>query len=94
MHGINNSVESVYPQWAKIINLYKNINVNFDVIDQLLIIYSAFVRYWRKGGGYCETIHKLFADFNKACVSVGTHVVYSIITAFGIPVKLSRVGGL
>jgi len=24
-------------------------NVDFDIIDQLLIRYSLFVRYWRKG---------------------------------------------
>jgi len=26
------------------------ISVNFDVIDQLLIRYSVFTRYWRKNG--------------------------------------------
>jgi hypothetical protein len=43
--------------------------------------------------GYSGTIHKLFADFNKACVSVGRDLVCSIMTALGILVKLSRVGG-
>jgi hypothetical protein len=27
------------------------VTVDFDVIDELLINYSAFVRYWRRSGG-------------------------------------------
>jgi hypothetical protein len=33
--------------------------VGFDVTDQLLIRFSAFVRYWRKKWEYNETVHQL-----------------------------------
>jgi hypothetical protein len=36
------------------------ISVDFDVKDQLVIRFSAFVRYWRKMG-----VHQLFIDFKK-----------------------------
>jgi hypothetical protein len=35
--------------------------VDSDIIDQLLIRYSAFFRYWRKNG----TLHQLFVGFKK-----------------------------
>jgi hypothetical protein len=38
-------------------------------MDQLLIRFSAFVRYWRKMG-YNETVHQLFTDFKKVYDSV------------------------
>jgi hypothetical protein len=43
------------------------ISVGFDVTDQLLIRYFAFVRYWRKN----ETVHQLSIDLKKAYDSVG-----------------------
>jgi hypothetical protein len=42
------------------------ISVAFDVIDQLLIRFSAFDRYWRENWEYNETVHQLFIDFKKA----------------------------
>jgi hypothetical protein len=36
------------------------ISVGFDVTDQLLIRFFAFVRYWRKKWEYNETVHQLF----------------------------------
>jgi hypothetical protein len=46
------------------------IGVGFDVMDQLLIRFSAFTRYWRKKWEYNETVHQLFVDFKKAYASV------------------------
>jgi len=42
------------------------ISVDFNVTDQMLITYSAFVRYWTKKREYNGAVHQLFADFNKA----------------------------
>jgi hypothetical protein len=52
--------------------------------------FSAFVRYWGKNVGYNETIHQLFADFNKAYDSVRREVLYNILIEFGVPLKLVR----
>jgi hypothetical protein len=51
-----------------------------DVIHQLLIKFSAFVRYWRRN----ETVHLLFTDFKKTYASVRREVL------FGVPMKLVR----
>jgi hypothetical protein len=39
---------------------------------------------------YNETVRQLFVDFKKAYVSVRREVLYSILTEFGISVKLGR----
>jgi hypothetical protein len=52
------------------------ISMGFDVTVQLLIRFSAFVRYWRKKWEYSETIHQLFIDFKKAYDSVRREVLY------------------
>jgi hypothetical protein len=52
------------------------ISLGFDVTDQLLMKFSAFVRYWRKKWEYSETVHQLFIDFKKAYDSVRKEVVY------------------
>jgi hypothetical protein len=39
--------------------------VDFDATGQLLIIHSAFVKYWRKKWDYNEAMHKLFMDYKK-----------------------------
>jgi hypothetical protein len=44
--------------------------VGFDITDQLLIRFFAFIRYWRKKWEYIETVHQLFVDFKKAFNSV------------------------
>jgi hypothetical protein len=67
-----------------------NINVDFDVTDQLLIRFSALVRYLEKTWKYNETVHQLFVDFKKAYDSVTREVLYNILTEFGIPMKLVR----
>jgi hypothetical protein len=38
------------------------INVDFNILGQLLIRYSIFVRYWRKRE-YNGTVYQLFMDF-------------------------------
>jgi hypothetical protein len=64
------------------------ISVGFDVTDQLMIRFSAFVRYWRKKWEYNETVHQLFIDFKKAYDSVRREVLYNNLIEFGVPMKL------
>jgi hypothetical protein len=64
------------------------ISVGFDVTDQLLIRFFAFVRYWRKKWEYNETVHQQFIDFKKAYDSVRREVVYNILIEFGVPIKM------
>jgi hypothetical protein len=66
------------------------ISVGFNVTDQLLIIFFAFVRYWRKKWEYSETVHQLFTDFRKAYESVKREGLYNILMEFGVLVKLVR----
>jgi len=63
------------------------ISVDFNIIGQLLIIYSAFVKYLRKIG---TAVCHLFIDFNKAYVSVQKEVLYNILIEYCIPMKLIR----
>jgi len=42
------------------------ISVGFDVIDQLLIRYPVFLRYWRKSGRLMGQYVSYFIDFEKA----------------------------
>jgi len=62
------------------------VNVDFNATDELLIIYSAFVKYLRKNGNTM----KLFIDFKKAYNSICRAVFYNILNEFGIPVKNSK----
>jgi hypothetical protein len=62
--------------------------VGFDVTDQLLIRFSAFVRYWRKKRKYNETVHQLFIHIKKAYDSVSGEVLYNILIEVGVPMKL------
>jgi len=64
--------------------------VDSDAIGQLLIIYSAFVKYLRKKLEYNETVHQLFIDFRKAYDSVRREVLFNILIEFGIPIKVVR----
>jgi len=66
------------------------INVDFNAARQLLITYSAFVKYVRKKWEYNEVVHRLFIDFKKAYDSVRREVLYNILIEFGIPMKLVR----
>jgi predicted PolB exonuclease-like 3'-5' exonuclease len=64
--------------------------VGFDVTDQLLIGFIAFIRYWRKKWEYSDTVHELYIDFKKAYDSVMREVLYNILIEFGVPLKLVR----
>jgi len=61
------------------------INVDFDATGQLLIIYSAFIKYSRKKWEYNEAVHQLFIDFKETYNSFRREVLYIILTEFGIP---------
>ena len=62
--------------------------MDFNVTGQLLIIYSTFVKCLKKWK-YVE-VHQLFIIFRKAYDSVRGEVLYKIIIAFGIHMKLVR----
>jgi hypothetical protein len=66
-------------------------SVDFDITDQLLIGFSAFVRYGGKKWEYSEMVHQLLMNFKKAYDSVRREVLYNILIGFGIPMKLVRV---
>jgi hypothetical protein len=59
-------------------------SVGFDITDQLLIRFSAFVRYWRKNG---STVRQYISYVHD---SVRREVLYNILIEFGIPMKLVR----
>jgi hypothetical protein len=66
--------------------IYEIIGVNQCVIDQLLIKFSAFIRYWRKKWEYIEAVHQLSTDFKKA----GNFV--NVLIEFGGTHETSQVG--
>jgi sorting nexin-29 len=66
------------------------IRVGFNISDQLLIRFLAFVRSWRKKWEYNETVYQLFVYFKKAYDSVRREVLYNILIEFGVPMKLVR----
>ena len=66
------------------------ISFNFDVPGKLLIIYSAFVKYFREKWEYYEAVHQQFIDFRKAYDSVRREVLFNILIEFGILMKLVR----
>jgi hypothetical protein len=70
--------------------LLGNIIVGFDITDQLVARFFAFVRYWRKKWEYTETVHQLFIDFKQAYDSLRREVLYNILIVFGVPMKLVR----
>jgi len=40
-------------------------NVDFDATGQLLIIYSAFIKWLKTKWEYNEAVHRLFIDFKE-----------------------------
>jgi hypothetical protein len=64
------------------------INVGFDVRDQLLSDFFAFVRYAGKNGEYNETVHQLFTDIKKTYDSVRREVLYNILIEIGVTIQL------
>jgi hypothetical protein len=55
--------------------------VDFDIIDKLLIRYSAFIIYWRKSGSIMGQYIN-YLDLKKACDSVRREVLYNIHIKF------------
>ena len=66
------------------------INVDIDATGELLITYSAFVKYFRKKLEYYEAVYQLFIDFRKTYDSVRREVLFNILIEFGIPMKVVR----
>jgi hypothetical protein len=66
------------------------IMVDIDTTGQLLIVYSALVKYLRKKYKYIEALHRLFIYFKIAYNSVRREVFYNIVIEFGIPIKMVR----
>jgi len=64
--------------------------MDFDVTGQLLITYSAFVKYLRKKWEHNEAVHQLFIDFKNSYDSVTREVLYNILIEFVIPMKLVK----
>jgi hypothetical protein len=54
--------------------------MDFNAADQLLIIYSAIVKYLRKKWEYNEAVHQLFIEFKKAydLVRRGVCIIFSL----------------
>ena len=61
------------------------INVAFDATGQLLIIYSAFVKYLRKDGNTMKQYIR-----NCRLQEVRRGILYNTVIEFGIPMKLVR----
>jgi hypothetical protein len=64
----------LFPQGLHRIGKYllSSINVDFNVIDQLLIRYLVFRRYWRKNGSLAGIVNNLLTDSRKEYISFGT----------------------
>jgi hypothetical protein len=56
------------------------ISVGFNITDQLLTRFFAFIRYWRKN----ESTMKQYISYD----SVRREVLYNIKIEFGVPMKL------
>jgi hypothetical protein len=54
------------------------------VVRQLLFIFFAFIRYWKKKWGYSETVHELFIDFKNDSDLVRKKVIHNILIEFGV----------
>jgi hypothetical protein len=67
--------------------LLEIISVDFDVIGQLLIMYSVLLVTYRRKVGNIMGQYISFVDSEKACNLLGREVLYSILTEFGIPMK-------
>jgi hypothetical protein len=46
-------------------------NVDFGTIDQRLIKFSIFIRYWRKKWVCNGRVHQLFIDLKKPTIHLG-----------------------
>jgi hypothetical protein len=66
------------------------ISIGFNMTGQLLIRYSAFIKYLRKKWEYDEVVPQLLVDFKNAYDSVRREVLLNILIEFGISLKLVR----
>jgi len=57
------------------------INVDLEATGQLVIIYSAFIKYLRNKWEYNKALHQLFIDRRE--------VLHNTLTESGIPMKLA-----
>ena len=64
--------------------------MDFDTTGQLLIVYSAFVKYLRKKFEYNEAVHQLLIECKKAYDSVRREDLCNISIEFGVHIKLVR----
>ena len=65
--------------------------MGFDVTGQLLIIYSAFVKYLSKKWEYSDLVHQILVNFKKAYDSVRREFLNNILLIeFGITLKLVK----
>jgi len=65
-------------------------SVDFVASNQLLIIYSAFIKYLGKKWEYNEAVHQLFIEFKKAYDSVRVEFLCNTLIEFSIPMKLGK----
>jgi hypothetical protein len=70
----------------KIGDHYCGFQHNTSNTDQISCIRQILEKKWE----YNETAHQLFVDFKKAYDSVMRDVLYNILIAFGVPMKLVR----
>jgi hypothetical protein len=67
------------------------IDVNFDVMNKILIRYNVFIRHLRKRLECSGTVHQLYASFGQALrYSVRKEVLYNIFMECATPMKLVR----
>jgi hypothetical protein len=59
---------------------------NRSTTDHIICIRQILEKKWE----YNETVHPLFIEFKKAYDFVRREVLYSILTEFGVPMKLVR----
>jgi hypothetical protein len=64
--------------------------VDFDATGQLLITYSAFIKYLRKQWEYNKVMRQLIVNFKKSYPSGTRDVFYNIIILFNMHMKLVR----
>jgi hypothetical protein len=57
-------------------------SVNFEPTGQLIIIYSAFIKYSRKKWEYNEAVHQLFIDSRKPMIQLGgrSYIIFTVET--------------
>jgi hypothetical protein len=59
------------------------ISMGFNITDQLLIRFSAFVTYWKKNGSTMKQFSSLFIDFKKMYGSLRREVLFKFLQSFG-----------